>query len=170
MTIYFLTGHENLEGKTFLFLFFQCEKSGSKNQSETSERDIGNYILSSQRVIQQLRRPNLTQFCSPTPLEWAIAYVLCITYPLLTWPSLDFILMTTYLPFLVHVVIEWLLNKDCAMFFCLDKENFTPFQRGVTNNLNEKAYLLLSNWIELCLLFTSEVSKEVFKTYFVAKI
>ena len=127
MTIYFLTGHENLEGKTFLFLFFQCEKSGSKNQSETSERDIGNYILSSQRVIQQLRRRNLTQFWSPTHLEWAIAYILCITYPLLRWTSQDFLLIT-YLPLLVHIVIEWPLNKDCAMFFCLDKEDLHLFK------------------------------------------
>ena len=41
-----------------------------------------------------------------TPLEWTIVNILHTTYPFFTWPSVDF-LLTTYLPLLVHIIIEW---------------------------------------------------------------
>ena len=55
--------------------------------------------------IQYLRGPNFTQFWPPTPSSGQLMYILHTTYPLCTWPSMDF-LLTTYLPLLVHVVIE----------------------------------------------------------------
>ena len=59
-----------------------------------------------------------TKFWPPTSLEWTIVDILCTTYlvptklttyPLFTWPSMDF-LLTTCLPVLVHVVIKWPLT------------------------------------------------------------
>ena len=47
---------------------------------------------------------------TPTPLDWTIVDILHSTYPLFTWPCMDFLLTTclpTYLPLLIHVVIEW---------------------------------------------------------------
>ena len=43
------------------------------------------------------------------PLAWTIMDILLTTYPLFTWPSMDF-LLTTCLPVLVHVVIKWPLT------------------------------------------------------------
>jgi hypothetical protein len=47
----------------------------------------------------------LHTFWPPTPLEWTIVDILHKTYPLFTWPGMDF-LLNTYLPLLVHVVNE----------------------------------------------------------------
>ena len=57
--------------------------------------------------IQQLRRPNFTQFWPPTPqlLEWTKMDILD-TIPYVTWLTVDFP-MTPLSPLLVHVAIEW---------------------------------------------------------------
>ena len=52
----------------------------------------------------------LHTFWPPTPLEWTIVDILHKTYPLFTWPGMDF-LLNTYLPLLVHVGFEWPLEK-----------------------------------------------------------
>ena len=62
-------------------------------------------------VIQQLRGPNFTQIMTIYHhWFWTIFDVLHTTYPLFSWPSMDF------LPLLVHVAIEWPLiwNKECS--------------------------------------------------------
>ena len=46
------------------------------------------------------------QFWPPNPIKLTIVDILHTTYPLFTWPNVDFQL-TTNLPLLFHVVIEW---------------------------------------------------------------
>ena len=61
-------------------------------------------------VIQKLRGPNFTQLWPPTPIDWTIVDILHPTYPLFSWPSME------YLPLFVHVAIERPLiwNKECS--------------------------------------------------------
>ena len=44
------------------------------------------------------------------PLEWTIVDILHKTYPLFTWPRMEF-LLNTYLPIPVHVGFEWPFEK-----------------------------------------------------------
>ena len=44
------------------------------------------------------------------PIQWTIVDILHKTYPLFTWPRMDF-LLNTYLPIPVHVGFEWPIEK-----------------------------------------------------------
>ena len=89
------------------FLYrFQQPPSRPKKIKCHENNDEAMQFLFGQWVIQQLRGPNFIQFWPPIPLEWTIVDILHTIYPLFTWQNVDF-LLTTYLPLLVHIVIEW---------------------------------------------------------------
>jgi hypothetical protein len=128
------------------------------------------------KVIQQIFGPNFTLFWPPS-LSKTIVSILhttykCATYPLFTWPSIYF-LVTTYLPFLIHVVIEWPMvvkgfSLKTLLLISHSRERKSHWAESLTNvnsSKTERPKVMRVGSDTICNPFILKIIRNMLKTY-----
>ena len=115
------------------FLTLNCKPANITSDGLLVVKSWGNIqkiiLFCKQRgCILQLRGPYFTKFWPPTPLEWTFVEILHF-YPLYVWLYIDMLfLLTTYLAFLVRVVMYWMIiqnyNFDIMIYHWKSNKSF----------------------------------------------